>query len=119
MTIVANTQRNELVIKFEKEYLARASFSFISKTESHFDCSIAYLYERITQGKLKATDALIIIKLGIEAAGSTITGEELEQAVEQFGSMGVLMRAMGLLQISFAGPKVNKPKDEKKVEIKT
>lgn len=115
MTVIANPNRNEVVIKLgSKEYLAKASFNFISQMEAYFDLPFIKIANKVPTFDMKQSDVPAIIVAGIRAAGGTVDQNEIEEAVVEVGFLESIGAISDLLAIGFTGPALNRTDDKKK-----
>ena len=63
---------------------------------------IIAIAERFESGKIRATDAIIVIGAGIRGAGATITNEEVAKLSVSNGAAGYLKIVAELLKATFA-----------------
>ena len=63
---------------------------------------IIAIAERFESGKIRATDAIIVIGAGIRGAGATITNEEVAKLSVPNGAAGYLKIVAELLKATFA-----------------
>lgn len=103
--LVANPQRNEVVVTIgDKEFLTRASFTFIAEIEEYFDAPLAsIIFDRLQNGKIKIVDLSVIIAAGIRGAGGNISMSEIQEALAEAGTVAATEALVTLIMTAFSG----------------
>lgn len=107
MTVFANAHRGEISTEIEGEhYRLCLTLGALAELETAFgDTDLLALAERFEQGRISASDAILVIGAGLRGAGHIITNEELSCLQINGGAGGYLRLVVDLLEATFAPSK--------------
>ncbi len=81
-----NTYRNEVSVTLNgTTYVLRPSFAVIEAIETKTGQSIYVVAAHVGAGLVKVTDAFVILKAAVKAAGASVSDEDLKRDMSEGG----------------------------------